>query len=312
MTTATEIVETAETQALPPDVNDRQTAPAILAIDATGAVTRANLAAQRALGVTGGWEGTALGALIARSLTGGRDRISLSLQADGREVQLLLSENSHASNEAVAGPAVLRPTSLLSEAVVGELPNSLAIILRLARLALTNLESTATGTTAALQAIEAEAEDALLILNSLRLIAAVRQQPATPPASVPLHALIGSIVVGHRRSHPARTLTVTGEAPSYVRAHSAALKVALTNLIAHAEKVTPAAKPICVRLSTSASRATVLILDGGRLTRATNTGAFGMGLALAKDIVEATGGRLWTGPAPGGGNVSAVILPVAA
>jgi signal transduction histidine kinase len=46
------------------------------------------------------------------------------------------------------------------------------------------------------------------------------------------------------------------------------------------------------------------------LSRTRDTGGAGLGLALARALVEAQRGRMWLGPTPGGGLTASIALPL--
>ncbi|MCK5584947.1 two-component sensor histidine kinase, partial [Candidatus Bipolaricaulota bacterium] len=101
----------------------------------------------------------------------------------------------------------------------------------------------------------------------------------------------------------------------------------LLNLLANAIRHTPAGGKILVRAEQKDQEVQVLVCDSGdglsesdlrhvfdRFYRAdearsTDTGA-GLGLSIAKALIEAHGGRIWAENAPSGGACFAFTLPV--
>jgi signal transduction histidine kinase len=133
------------------------------------------------------------------------------------------------------------------------------------------------------------------------------------------------VITDHRRRKPDRVLTITGDAPVFVTGNSTWIHLAIANLIANAEKVTPAKQPIEINVRHDTDRVLVLVLDQGQALTAQmyaelwdiySNGApagleisgSGIGLSLCKELVGAMGGRVWAGARAGGGSVFAISL----
>jgi signal transduction histidine kinase len=113
------------------------------------------------------------------------------------------------------------------------------------------------------------------------------------------------------------------------RIDGAAIQQALTNLVDNAIKHSPAGSTVCVELEADASSARIFVEDdgpgipeeeqerifepfyrlGSELRRETQ--GIGIGLSIAKQIVEAHGGRITVDSSPGTGSGFTIVLPVA-
>jgi signal transduction histidine kinase len=134
-----------------------------------------------------------------------------------------------------------------------------------------------------------------------------------------------------RVRHPERPLEVAvGETPPVV-ADQVLLRRVLDNLLENADKYSPdPARPVALRTSAREGRVAFEIADQGvgippgdlprvfdaffrgDRSRARSTGGVGLGLTLARRIVDAHGGTIGITSAPGAGTTVRVVLPAAA
>lgn len=133
-----------------------------------------------------------------------------------------------------------------------------------------------------------------------------------------------------RARHPARSLELSAveELPA-IEADAVLLRRVIDNLLENAHKYTPdQAQPIWLRLSSGTGGVRFEVEDRGhgipdedlpRLflaffrgerSRSRGTGGVGLGLTLAKRIVEAHGGRIEVESSRGGGTLMRVLLPL--
>jgi signal transduction histidine kinase len=120
-------------------------------------------------------------------------------------------------------------------------------------------------------------------------------------------------------------IQIDADLPKVV-ADSERIQQALSNLVGNAIKFTPAGGRVVIGALADSDRITISVADTGigiseeelprvfdrywQSTRTNRQGA-GLGLAIAKGIIESHGGRLWLESNAGAGTVARFSLPVA-
>ena len=337
----------------PPSVSGQavRTARPIIALSSSGRITKANLQARRALGDVADLplEGSQLGAALAGIMFGasnGSERIVLNLvkepneRGERQEVLLVPSEADESASEMPTAEAASRESvdhlsqsvplaGQISDFIAHELRNHLATMLGLSNFLETNIDTIAVNDrNASLRRIQAEAEDALLVLEGLLRLVETKRVHERGDSVVPLHSVIHRIVRAHRHRYEERTVIVSGDAPLFAVGNSIWIRIAITNLLNNAEKVTPLGQPIEVNVHQEANRAIVLVLDRGQALATPmyqelwdiyskgpppglQISGTGIGLSLCKELVTAMGGKVWAGPRRDIGSAFAINLPVA-
>jgi len=144
-----------------------------------------------------------------------------------------------------------------------------------------------------------------------------------------LSALAGEVVEGIRRTAPRHALRVHAEGPAPVLGDRDRIGRVLTCLVDNAVRFSPSGGDVEARIEASDREVTVAVRDHGvgipeerrdhlfeRFYRAhagtpQDYGGLGVGLDLAREIVQRHGGRIWFESAPGSGSTFHFSLPTA-
>jgi two-component system sensor histidine kinase KdpD len=144
-----------------------------------------------------------------------------------------------------------------------------------------------------------------------------------------IEEIVGSVVGRHRRRGSGRRLSIhlTHGLP-LVRADAVLLSQVLSNLIDNAVRHAPGDSPIEIEARGKDDTVEVAVKDRGpglgdgdparffesfvRGRAETDSGGVGLGLAIAKAVIDAHGGRIWARNRPGGGAEFRFTLPAAA
>jgi len=145
----------------------------------------------------------------------------------------------------------------------------------------------------------------------------------------PLATVVDSCLRGVEAEARLRHVTLVGDVDDRVTAVFAPEKVerVLLNLVTNALRHTPSDGSVAVRVESLANEVQVSVEDTGeglgdeaqarmferfwRSDRARSTRGAGLGLAIARGLVEAQGGRIWAENRPGGGARISFTLPAA-
>jgi signal transduction histidine kinase len=305
----------------------------IVAVDHDGTILKANARAKKVLkSLNAELVGANLGAVLGE-LGGAREDDpppSFSLPGSSESPQrvfVVVSEADTARQEAESD--VVADTGLelrrLLDFIAHELKSPVGAIAGLAGYLHSHAFAAEEDRESAVEAIRLDAERALLVLDSILSLAQNRKKSQTRLATVPLHSVARRVIEAHRRRHPERGITISGDAPVYARADSTWLEMALDNLIVNADKYSPAGRDIEVSIHQSGSRASIRIMDSGTGLEAASYGRIwdvyetaaeseslikgsGIGLALCKELVESMQGEVWAGPRQDGGSVFSITL----
>ena len=169
-----------------------------------------------------------------------------------------------------------------------------------------------------------------MLVEDLLTLARLGQVAQAPHADIDLAALARDAVDDARATAPDRRIEVHGERPAVVSGDAHGLRQVLGNLVRNALVHTPAGTPIDISVTRGAETVRLEVRDHGpglptqdtealfeRFWRAQGgrergRGGSGLGLAIVAAIVEAHGGAVRAGDAPGGGAAFVVELPAAA
>lgn len=148
---------------------------------------------------------------------------------------------------------------------------------------------------------------------------------------VDLGALARAVVERERAvlpPEPSREIALVADDGVVVDGDEARLEQVLINLLSNAVKYSPEGGRIDVRVAREASRATVVVIDGGigmapedrelmftpffrgKVATARGIDGTGLGLHISKRVVEAHGGRISAASVPGHGTTVAIDLPL--
>ena len=176
--------------------------------------------------------------------------------------------------------------------------------------------------------------DDVLTAARLSLSENVAAGSAMPPIrveEVDLHSLVERAIARFRAAHPNRPIELQfGSVLPNSRADAVLFRRVLDNLLDNADKYTEEpGLPIAVFAHRAGAGVVIEVRDQGigiapedservfepffraDRSRARATGGYGLGLALARKIVEAHAGQLRLSPRPGGGTVARIDLPIA-
>lgn len=208
-----------------------------------------------------------------------------------------------------------------------ELRTPLASIRGYAELFRMGATEQAGGTDTAMRRIEDESKRMGLLVEDMLLLAHLDEEPELRTASVDLAQLARDAAADAGAIQPARTISVSAPEHAFVEGDPHQLRQVLSNLMRNALVHTPISAAIEIAVGEGRDSVTVSVRDHGpglppgseehlferfwrsEAGRERGKAGAGLGLAIAKGIVEAHGGAITAGQAPGGGAVFAVELP---
>jgi two-component system OmpR family sensor kinase len=181
----------------------------------------------------------------------------------------------------------------------------------------------------AMRRIEDEAARMGVLVEDLLTLARLDEVPETPHAELDLAALVRDAVDDGRAAAPGREIDLQTEGGAEVVGDRDQLRQVLGNLLRNAFVHTPERTPIEVTLARAGDDVLLEVRDHGpglptsdaealferfwrsEAGRARGRGGAGLGLAIVAAIVDAHGGEVRAGNAPGGGASFVVMLPAA-
>ena len=181
----------------------------------------------------------------------------------------------------------------------------------------------------AMRRIEDEAARMGVLVDDLLTLASLDEVPDTPHAELDLAALVRDAVDDGRAAAPGREIHLQTEGGAEVVGDRDQLCQVLGNLLRNAFVHTPEGTPIEVTLERAGADVRLEVRDHGpglptsdaealferfwrsEAGRERGRGGAGLGLAIVAAIVDAHGGEVRAGNAPGGGASFVVTLPAA-
>ncbi|MCP3104627.1 ATP-binding protein [Myxococcus sp. K15C18031901] len=246
------------------------------------------------------------------------------------ELQFLLGQFNRMGQELVAQRERLKAAEQIAawqdvaRALAHELKNPLtAMKLSLARLSKADSGSAADATRVA-ESVALLQEEVELLMRMTHSFSTFARLPAARFQDVALRPLLAEVCALYAGTSPVPVELVPGPEAS-LRADPDGLRRLFGNLVKNAtEASAPDASPVRVQLQAEDGRAVrVLVTDGGSgvpgvlegpaLTRglfSTKPEGSGLGLPIAQKITHEHGGTLRLEPAPGGGTLASVELPL--
>jgi PAS domain S-box-containing protein len=182
---------------------------------------------------------------------------------------------------------------------------------------------------AALADVHEEAGRLHRIIDNMLVLARLEQGNQIRSEPLRLDLLVKHEAEAHARHFPRRAIEVDVAARLVVDAAPVYVEQVVRNLLANAQKYTPAGETIGISLATDSDEAIVRIADRGggvpedelghlftAFYRSPRTAAgspgVGIGLAVCKRLIEAQHGRVWAERRDGGGMEFGFSLPLAA
>jgi two-component system OmpR family sensor kinase len=179
----------------------------------------------------------------------------------------------------------------------------------------------------AMRRIEDEAARMGVLVEDLLTLARLDEVPDTPHSELDLAGIVHDAVDDGRAVAPGRDIRVEAEGPAVVVGDRDQLRQVLGNLLRNAFVHTPEGTPIEVTLERAGDAVRLEVRDHGpglptsdaealferfwrsEAGRERGRGGAGLGLAIVAAIVDAHGGDVRAGNAPGGGASFVVTLP---
>jgi two-component system, OmpR family, sensor kinase len=179
----------------------------------------------------------------------------------------------------------------------------------------------------AMRRIEDEAARMGVLVEDLLTLARLDEVPDTPHSELDLAGIVRDAVDDGRAVAPGRDIRVEAEGPAVVVGDRDQLRQVLGNLLRNAFVHTPEGTPIEVTLERAGDAVRLEVRDHGpglptsdaealferfwrsEAGRERGRGGAGLGLAIVAAIVDAHGGDVRAGNAPGGGASFVVTLP---